>query len=244
VHARCYICGSNNSQNYWSTLSGSGYMCGSNNSQNYWSILSGSCYIWCMEYLLPVYAVCLRGRMFCLFPQVQSFVSNMGELFKANEECVEQKQHCPAYVVLHLSHRMLPLWMPAMEKANFKAMPPVVVVGSKLNNSRPHSSHFTHAHETYYPFLRSPRNQDVVNPDLEVVKKHHGMGRWREVYKSAHKTELGVSKEERKAVNEAAEAASYAHFPASGPKNFRYFERLSFTRCCGWEWVGTKCVFF
>ena len=132
----------------------------------------------------------------------------------------------PAFVVLHLSHQMLPLWMPLLLEAKLIPMPPVVLVGSHPNFTRPHATNPTHHHETYYPFKYEGSNGTLKHPDMKLILDEFGGRTWQELFKSAHKAALSVSKEERKVVNDAAAEAGFwlssdDHTSQGKKKNFR-----------------------
>ena len=64
----------------------------------------------------------------------------------------EKIYQAPGYVLLHLMHNMLPLWMKAMEAFKFVSLPPVAITGDR-NSGRPHGVNPQHTHETWYPFV-------------------------------------------------------------------------------------------
>jgi len=106
-----------------------------------------------------------------------------------------------AYVLLHLPHKMFPLWLKVMEERGFTSMSPVIVMGNKTANAIRLTANPLHAHDTWYPFKMASAN--VSNPEAQVVTERYSSGIWRGIYKSAHKAELGISKEERTLVNDA-----------------------------------------
>ncbi len=78
-------------------------------------------------------------------------------------------------------------------------MPPVVIVGTKTEAAASNTLNPLQCHDTGYPFRRS----DVENPESEVVRKLLGGGKWRHIYRSAHKAEMQLTSTERKVVNDA-----------------------------------------
>jgi hypothetical protein len=103
-------------------------------------------------------------------------------------------------------------------------MPPVVVMGSRSNQSRPHSMNPSHHHETYYPFKWDGSNGKLSHPDMTVVHEEFGARHWQELFKSAHKADLGIAKEERKVVNDAVAGAGFnsnSDAAQGKAKNFR-----------------------
>ncbi len=151
----------------------------------------------------------------------------MKELF-VSVATEEEQYQAPGFVVLHLPHTMIARWTSEMEQHGFVGMPPVVVVGCRVNVSRPHTVNPAHAHETWYPFCL-PVKGVLSNAEKDMVEGLDSKQLWRSIYKSAHKAELAVTKEERKAVNDGA--ASMGFNPLSEVKtgkkvkaslNFRY----------------------
>jgi hypothetical protein len=131
------------------------------------------------------------------------------DIFKKKQEC---------YLLLHLAHINFPAWNTALVNRGWTSLPPVVVVGTRPKYKM-HRVNPIHMHETWYPFRRSLNDNGV--PDALVVNQHCEANRWRSIYVSAHKADLGLSTEERKAVNEATGYGGESGSEAGEQANFR-----------------------
>ena len=122
----------------------------------------------------------------------------------------EEQFKAPGYVLLHLPHKQLPVWLKAMEAVYFISMPPVVVVASKNTTYRGHSSNPAHSHETWYPFALKTHDGSLTNTEGELMAEKHSTKLWANIFKSSHRAELTVTREERRLVNDAVTAAGWS----------------------------------